>query len=798
MASDRLSTTQLRLRPDTPSPPIRRSGITILCGDARSVVDIVLLHGLNGSPEKTWAHPSTGFFWPWDLRKRIPDARVLLFGYDADITPQFGTNLIRIKGLAESLLGNLVNKRQEDYETNRPLIFVGHSLGGLIIKKALVLASQAVNTEADDAHLIYNSTKGLMFFGTPHAGSATNNTKRVWVLQKIAKAAFTEVPPRLEAALEMHSDELADLADDFRKTSLWIRRGVIIYTYFETRTTAKLGEVVVDELSARVGYDKETAGPIQADHENIVKFADEDDGDYENVWNKMKILKRKATQTGSITQIGRPASRTRTAGRLQGPATFYMPMKMPFMRNKYFTGRGDILSRMVTKLQPGRLPNECELKTLVLHGLGGVGKTQIAVQYSYLHESDYDSIWWIDMTDKGRMETSIFNNMKTLVDHRCSELRMQSINVQYTQVALDLGIPAKAFTDEGDKSIREVSGSMTIIKDAFKKWLSLRDNRRWLLILDNYDNPEGLDIAEVLPMSASGSVIMTTRTRDLESYQTAVEVGEMDDETGIDLLLKMTGPTSETTTDERKHARAIVKRLGGLPLALDQAAAYVLGLQLPLSGFLPRFEKEFKSILKRKPLKTLWKQRAEASFTTWEISVDFLRNSCKDAIILLDISAFLDNGVIQEDIFRSDIAYLNKKFGLASIDDGILHLFRYSLAKRNMDAKAFWIHPLVHTWARERLDEERIKGISEAATHLLAQSLFWDKEDERKVLNWTRETQLMPHINICVKTAEVMLSRGSWTDVGLEAVYTLARICFWHGRYSESKTLMQTDRKSVV
>jgi hypothetical protein len=99
-------------------------------------------------------HPSSQFFWPWELQKHVPDIRVMLFGYDADISPQLGANLVRIKGLAENLLSSLVNSRQEDsvsnflmgaslsiltvstwQEAKRPLIFIGHSLGGLIIKK---------------------------------------------------------------------------------------------------------------------------------------------------------------------------------------------------------------------------------------------------------------------------------------------------------------------------------------------------------------------------------------------------------------------------------------------------------------------------------------------------------------------------------------------------------------------------------------------------------------------------------------------------------------------------------------
>jgi hypothetical protein len=78
-------------------------------------LSVVLVYGLNGSPSKTWKHPSSGFFWPWELRHHLPDSRIMLFGYDADIAPQLGTDLIRIRGIAESFLSSLVNKRQEDY-----------------------------------------------------------------------------------------------------------------------------------------------------------------------------------------------------------------------------------------------------------------------------------------------------------------------------------------------------------------------------------------------------------------------------------------------------------------------------------------------------------------------------------------------------------------------------------------------------------------------------------------------------------------------------------------------------------
>jgi len=113
-------------------PRIRREGITVLVAKPQSTIEsaittisrpllpvliscsIVFVHGLNGHPEETWKHFTTDFLWPWEIQNHVSDARVMLFGYDADISPQLGTNLIRIRSLAEALLSGLVNKRQED------------------------------------------------------------------------------------------------------------------------------------------------------------------------------------------------------------------------------------------------------------------------------------------------------------------------------------------------------------------------------------------------------------------------------------------------------------------------------------------------------------------------------------------------------------------------------------------------------------------------------------------------------------------------------------------------------------
>lgn len=84
----------------------------------------MIVHGLNGHPERTWTHPSSQFYWPWELRVHLPDTRVMVYGFDADIAPAFGSNRIGIKGLAQGFLGQLTEERQEEYVRIR-LVWLG-------------------------------------------------------------------------------------------------------------------------------------------------------------------------------------------------------------------------------------------------------------------------------------------------------------------------------------------------------------------------------------------------------------------------------------------------------------------------------------------------------------------------------------------------------------------------------------------------------------------------------------------------------------------------------------------------
>lgn len=132
---------------------------------------------------------------------------------------------------------------------------------------------------------------------------------------------------------------------------------------------------------------------------------------------------------------------------------------------------------MQTYLQPGVASPE--RKTLILGGIGGIGKTQLAISYAKRHRRDYSSIFWLNAAS----ETKLKSSFRTLVERIPAADRSTS------------------YTNIDDNNVR------TIVLN----WLSELDNTGWLLIFDNYDEPEQYSIKSYYPYSFHGSIIVTTR-----------------------------------------------------------------------------------------------------------------------------------------------------------------------------------------------------------------------------------------------------------------------------------------------
>ncbi len=216
-----------------------------------TVSSIVFVHGFTGHPERTWTHKGevrnnhsghdeddsepprksrklfgslpthhkrsgdrTAVFWPRDLvPATIPNARVLTYGYDTYISHTFGPAMSQntIYDIAWGFLLDLQAARR--CEPSRPLLFIAHSLGGIVIKEAL-RRSRGCEIHHNHLRSIYNSTSSIIFFGTPHSGADPRGLIQ-HIAEKIARAMCFSVNEQVLNALLPSSERLRELREEF-------------------------------------------------------------------------------------------------------------------------------------------------------------------------------------------------------------------------------------------------------------------------------------------------------------------------------------------------------------------------------------------------------------------------------------------------------------------------------------------------------------------------------------------------------------------------------------------------------
>jgi hypothetical protein len=246
---------------------VKELGFTTLYepGGNPPTVDIVFVHGLQGHPWRTWRYKgklkrrttakgnqpwtsteSGRIYWPADLLPNDePEVRILTYGYDSRVTKWFrgATNQIDIQEHGVSLLNALDAERRDC--RRRPLLFVVHSLGGLVVKQAI----QKSRNEKHHPHLhdIYLSLHGIIFFGTPHRGSPDDG----WgiLLRNIANAAFFDTNDSILRELNptTGADMLDLLTQDLREVAN--EKDVQITSFQESR-----GKLGISLLRSKVGY----------------------------------------------------------------------------------------------------------------------------------------------------------------------------------------------------------------------------------------------------------------------------------------------------------------------------------------------------------------------------------------------------------------------------------------------------------------------------------------------------------------------------------------------------------------
>ncbi|RAL15417.1 LipA and NB-ARC domain protein [Aspergillus homomorphus CBS 101889] len=265
------------------------------------VVDIVFVHGLNGHAYNTWASKNNGTFWPADLLPQVlgpSRVRILTYGYNANVTAfTDGASKDRLHNHAETLASGLAANRNLRGCPDRPIIFVCHSLGGLVVKRAMIHCRSVDNEKIQHIRSIYISTYGILFLGTPHNGSDV--AKWGALLQNICSVVmpkkFMESSPHLVKALKTNNETLQNINSLFADMTSRFH----LYFFHETLSSDIKGtrELIVDESSAAPYMEGVERMGIEADHSHMCKFDDDGSPGYEAVAEALLRYSRDAPTT---------------------------------------------------------------------------------------------------------------------------------------------------------------------------------------------------------------------------------------------------------------------------------------------------------------------------------------------------------------------------------------------------------------------------------------------------------------------------------------------------------------------
>jgi len=201
-----------------------------------------------------------------------------------------------------------------------------------------------------------------------------------------------------------------------------------------------------------------------------------------------------------------------------------------------FSGREHIICTIYSTLKGGTSSDgEVQLpthKVVVLHGLGGMGKSSIALEYSFQYSDSYTAILWADVTSAASLSRSARAVAEQIIDSYAKQRH------SYEDIALMLGLGG-VLNSKGQISSESTTESR--LTGAVKSWLATKGNDGWLLILVNYDDVDAVDIHLLLPTYDAGNVIITSRKSNLRSLGKTVAIEEIDEKAAIAVLVKSVG-----------------------------------------------------------------------------------------------------------------------------------------------------------------------------------------------------------------------------------------------------------------
>ncbi|RKK93754.1 hypothetical protein BFJ68_g15424 [Fusarium oxysporum] len=703
---------------------------------------VIAISGLGGHAFGSFKERGGDYMWlrdslPYDVADKNTDdpiARVMIYGYESSVANS--NSFQNIEDLATSFHSSL--RVLADGPTTRPVILVAHSLGGLIVKQTLISLSKSKHE--DDKRLI-RAVYGIMFLGVPHDGMDISS-----LIPMVG-----DRPNRflIESISHVNSQILSMQQRAFH-TALGEEGDSEIVCFYETEKS-----------------------PTARKDEN---------GDWSMLGPKTCLVTKSSATHCRSWEDGPEhicaIARTHSAMVKFEPYDheYDIVFLVPYMQNHNFVGRLEILESLKLQLGYGLRQKPVKPRSRVsLFGLGGVGKTQVALAYVYwLRQMCPDiSVFWVHASNRERFRQS------------------------YASIAEECDIPVQ---DDPKVDV------LVLVKD----WLEKRFKSRWLMVIDNADDTQlfshpqniqdsikasvsatGADggLGRYVPECAHGSVLTTSRDKQtalrLSQSKRPIEINRMTDGEA-DLLMRTILEDDGISIEETS---LLTTRLEHLPLALAQAAAFIQENTISISRYIQLLDESDVALVDRlsEPFETVGRDSdtPHAVTATWIISFEQIEKQDRLTGEVLSLIGLFDRQAIPKNFILSywekeKVPEADKSSQEARITKALGTLKAFCFISEVKD-ESLDIHRLVQLVARKWLV---IKGkIAEFAQHALrvvSDAFPYGKFETREVC-----LKYFPHAFAVLKNADTASKAGNKARARL--LHNMAGYFLYEGRFKEAE-----------
>jgi tetratricopeptide (TPR) repeat protein len=433
---------------------------------------------------------------------------------------------------------------------------------------------------------------------------------------------------------------------------------------------------------------------------------------------------------------------------------------IPYSLHPSFFDRAHLLSRLHATFRANRPPQPlCQ----ALSGPPDSGKTQLALAYAYRYRDDYQAIFWLKADSDEQLATD------------------------FMSLAELLQLPERIGEDQ------------TATMAAIKRWFHNHD--KWLVIFDNVG--PSVPLKHFMPEGGLGDILITQQGQAaLTTFCTQVELDMLTPEEGALFLLRRAqlldiDASLELAPPELiKQACTLAQLLGGHPLALDQAGAYITETKTSLTQYIQLYN-EYNAQLSQPPGEFATQQPASV-ITNFLLSLQKIQNTNPAALELLRFCTFLHPDSIPEEIFALGAPYLGPILqpvvsDTSTLDATIKTLLNFSLVRRNSESGSLSLHRLIQTAFKETMEESERRLWAQRAVHAVNQA-FPDVEFEQ----WPRCQFYLPHALNCATLIQ------QWQIASPEAGRLLNEAGLYlyeHGQYTATRPLYEqalTIRERVL